>query len=84
MTITSKQKWEEKQLYGRFKRLISNISHEKKQKKKTQTWTWLRKENLKIETESLLITTKNNTIRTNHIKTKIDKIQQNSKCWFMW
>ena len=32
MTITRKQKWEEKQLYGRFKRLISNISHEK-------TWT---------------------------------------------
>ena len=28
-TITRKQKWEEKQLYGRFKRLISNIQHEK-------------------------------------------------------
>ena len=27
MTITRKQKWEEKQLYGRFKRLISKISH---------------------------------------------------------
>ena len=26
MTTTRKQKWEEKQLYGRFKRLI-NISH---------------------------------------------------------
>ena len=26
MTITRKQKWEEKQLYGLFKRLISNIS----------------------------------------------------------
>ncbi len=35
-TITRKQKWEEKQLYGRFKRLASDISHEK-------TWTWLRK-----------------------------------------
>ena len=39
MTITRKRKWEEKQLYGRFKRLINNISHEK-------TWTWLRKGNL--------------------------------------
>ena len=29
MTITRKQKWEEKQLYRRFKRPISNISHEK-------------------------------------------------------
>ena len=32
ITITSKQKWEEKQLYGQFKRLINNISHDK-------TWT---------------------------------------------
>ena len=29
MTITRKQKWEEKQLYGRIKRLINNISHDK-------------------------------------------------------
>ena len=29
MTITRKQKWGGKQLYGRFKRLINNISHEK-------------------------------------------------------
>ena len=28
MTITRKQKWEEKQFYGRFKRLINNISQE--------------------------------------------------------
>ena len=32
MTITRKQNWEGKQLYGRFKQLISNISHD-------QTWT---------------------------------------------
>ena len=36
MKITRKQKWKEKQLYGRFKQLISNILHEK-------TWTWLKK-----------------------------------------
>ena len=36
MTTIRKQKWEEKQLYGRFKRLIKNISHQK-------TWTWLKK-----------------------------------------
>ena len=36
MSITRKQKWKKKtQLYGRFKRLINTISHEK-------TWTWLR------------------------------------------
>ena len=73
MTITRKQKWEEKQLYGRFKRLINNISHDK-------TWTWLRKGNFKRETESLLIAAENNDIRTIYIKTLTDKTQQNSKC----
>ncbi len=67
MTITRKQKWEEKQLYVRFKRLISNISFEK-------TWTWLIKGNLKRETESLLIAAQNNAIRTNHIKARRNKI----------
>ena len=70
---TRKQKWEIKQLYGSFKRLINNISHEK-------TWMWLRKGNFKRETESLLIAAQNNTVRTNHIKARIDKTQQNSKC----
>ena len=58
---------------GRFKRLINNISHQK-------TWTWLRKGNLKRETESLLIAAQDNAIRTNHIKARIDKTQQNTKC----
>ena len=48
MTTTRKQKWKKTQLDGRFKRLINNISQEK-------TWTWLRKGNLKRETESLQI-----------------------------
>ena len=73
VTTTRKQKCEGKQLYGRFKRLINNISHQK-------TWTWLRKGNLKRETESLLIAAQDNAIRTNHIKVRIDKTQQNSKC----
>ena len=60
MTITRKQKWEEKQIYGRFKRLINNISHYK-------TWNWLRKINFKRETESLLIAAQKNAVRTNHI-----------------
>ena len=42
---------------------------------------WLRKGNLKRETESLLIAAQNNAVRTNHIKVRIDKTQQNSKCW---
>ena len=62
-----------KQLYGSFKRLTSDISHE-------NTWTWLKKGNLKRETESLLIAAQNNAIRTNHIKARIDKTQLNSRC----
>ena len=73
MTITRKQKWKGKQLYGRFKRLINNISLDK-------SWTWLRKGNSKREIESLLIAAQNHAIRTNHIKARIDKTQQNSKC----
>ena len=73
MTITRKQKLEEKQLYWRFKWLINNISLEK-------NWIWRRKGNLKREIEPLQIAAKNNAIRTNHIKARIDKTQQNSKC----
>ena len=58
--------WEEKQLHGRFKRLINNISHDK-------TWTWLRKESFKRETEPLLMAAQNSAIRTNYIKVRIDK-----------
>ena len=68
-----KTKWEEKQLYRRFKRLTSDISHEK-------TGTWLKKGHLKRETKSLLIKAQNNAIRTSHIKARIDKTQQNSRC----
>ena len=46
-----------------------------------KTWTWQRKGNLKREMKSLLIATQNNAIRTNHIKARIDKMQQTSKCW---
>ena len=75
-TITRKQKWEGKQLYGRFKWLTSDIAYEK-------TWTWLRKRNVKRETESPLKAAQNNAIsrqRTNHIKARIDKTQHNSRC----
>ena len=71
MTVTRKQKWEGKQLHGRFKWLINNISHDK-------TWTWQRK--FMRETESPLTATQNRATRTNHIKERNDKTQQNSKC----
>ena len=71
MSIT-RERWKEKQLYGCFKRLMSNISREKK-------GTWLRKGNHRRKTESLLISVQNKAIRTSHIKARKDKMQQNSK-----
>ena len=41
---------------------------------------WLRKGNFKRETESLPIVAQNNVIRINHIKARIDKLQQHSRC----
>ena len=69
MNITRKQKREGKNsMVG-----LNDISHDK-------TWTWLRKGNFKRETESLLIAAQDKAVRTNHIKVRIDKTQQNSKC----
>ena len=41
---------------------------------------WLIKGSFKRETESFQIAAQNNAIRTNKIKARIDKTQQNSKC----
>ena len=38
------------------------------------------KRNFESETESLSLTAQNNAIRSSHIKVRIDKTQQNSKC----
>ena len=65
-TVTRIQKWEDKQLYGKFKRHTSEFSNEK-------TLLWLRKGNLKGETESLQNKT---TLMTNYVKAKIDKTQK--------
>ena len=56
-----------------FQMIIINISHQK-------SWNWLRKGNLKKKTESILTAAQDNAIITNHIKARIDKTQQNSKC----
>ena len=60
-TTTRKQKWEEKQLYERFKRLINNSSDEK-------TWMWLRKGNFKRERESFLIAAQNEIVSNAFLK----------------
>ena len=44
------------------------------------TGTWLRRRNLRRETESYLIAAQNDAIKTNYVKAKIDNTQKNSKC----
>ena len=52
--------------------VLINILHKK-------IWTWLGKGTLKRETEYPQIAAQNNDIRTNHINSRTDKTQQNSK-----
>ena len=51
-----------------------------KQIKQNKTCESLRKGNLKREVEFLQLAAQNNAIRTNYIKARIDKTQQNCKC----
>ena len=57
-----------KLLYGYFQWQTVKIALEK-------IWIWLRKGNLKRETESVLIVAQNNATSTNYIKSKIDDTQ---------
>ena len=60
----------------------NNSGHFMRQKNKTPyEKDMAKKENLRKETESLLIAAQKNAIRTNYFKGRIDKTQQHSKCW---
>ena len=49
--------------------------------KASEDWLgWLRKRSLKRTTEALIMAAQEQAIRTNNIKTKIDKTQENGKC----
>ena len=67
------RKWKEKQLHGQYARQTDEVSNDER-------WLWLKDGGLKRETESLIIAAQNQSIRTNHVKAKIDKSQGNSKC----
>ena len=45
-----------------------------------QSWVWLQNRDLKRKTESLIVAAQNQSIRTNLVKAKIDKSQQNMLC----
>ena len=68
-----KTQWTQKQLHGQFIR-------QKMGKASEDRWGWLRKGCLNRTTEALIVATQEQAIRTNSIKAKIDKTQENSKC----
>ncbi|CAB3986556.1 Hypothetical predicted protein [Paramuricea clavata] len=54
--------WIDKRMYGQYKRDLGNdVDREK-------TWWWLKKGNLKPETEALLCATQEQALRTNYVK----------------
>ena len=68
-----KQSWKEKMLHGQFLRQTDEEAGK-------ESWLWLRSTGIKRETESLIMAAQEQAIRTNVIKAKIDKTQEESKC----
>ena len=65
------QDWEEKALHGQYLRQTKEVRSE-------QSWIWLQNGDLKRETESLIVASQNQSIRTNLVKAKIDKSQKDT------
>ena len=68
------KKWNEKRMYGQFLRDTSAKVD------KELSWRWLRKGDLKIQTESLLCAAQEQVLRTNYLKFHIDKTANSSLC----
>ena len=64
---------EEKALHGQFFRQTREIYD-------PESWGWLRDGELKKETEGLIMAAQTQSLRTNTIKTMIDKTQEDPKC----
>ena len=63
----------QKKLHGQFFNQIEEVAREEK-------WLRLRDGSIKRETESLIMAAKEQAIRTNATKAKIDKTEAESKC----
>ena len=68
-----KENWKEKVLHGQFIRQTEGIAGEER-------WKWLKNSGIKRETETLILAAQEQAIRTNLIKAKIDKTQEDSRC----
>ena len=61
--------WKEKAIHGQYLRQTTEERSE-------QSWIWLWNGDLKRETESLIVASLNQSIRTNLVKARIDKFQK--------
>ena len=66
-----RQRWTGKVLHGQFHRQVQPIAD-------PSTWSWMVEQDLKKETEGLLIAAQDQALRTNYIKHKIDKVPGSS------
>ena len=57
-----KELWKNKRMYGQFVREMLQATNEK------GTWCWLRKADLKVETEAMLCAAEEQAIQTNYVK----------------
>ena len=71
----------EKRLQDREEKALHDQDlRQTKEVKREQSWVWLQNGDLKRETESLIVAAQNKSIRTNLVKTKIDKSQKDTLC----
>ena len=75
LKISKKEKrledWEEKVLHGQYLKQTKEVRSDK-------FWAWLKNGDLKRETERLIVAAQNQSIRTNLVKTRIEKSQGDS------
>ena len=66
--------WKNKRMSGQFVREMPETTDEK------ETCYWLRKADLKVETEAMLCAAQEQAIQTNYVRHKIDKTAQSPPC----
>ena len=74
MSDETEQRWRDKKMYGQFYREISEDADKEK------SWYWLRKGDLKPETEALICAAQERALTTNYAKYKIDKSVETPMC----
>ena len=65
--------WEEKVLHCQYLRQTKEVRSD-------QCWAWLQNQDLKRDTESLIVAAQNQSVRRNLVKAKIEKSQGDSLC----